>query len=462
MKEKVDILLAGGTVITVDRQRRIYRDGAVALRGADIVAVGKRVDLDGRYEARETRDCRNKLIMPGFVNSHLHFYHTMHRGLAPENLGGWLWSNYVHGKIATILTAEDEIYGGLVVLLETLKSGTTTFLEAGSYNPAAVIEGVSRIGMRGLMGRRSFDQAILGHGMLLEDTDTCLRENEKFLKAYRDGYNGGLIKACVDVVGLGRCTNRLYLESKKMADDYGTTLNLHLAGMTEEVTDTRMKTGYRPVENMYHIGALGSNVVLVHMVHVADREIRMLKETSTNVIHCPSTALKLNYELSSKGRFPEMLEHGVNVAIGSDAADCSNFADMIRTMYLAAVLPKDYRNDAGISCAEDAIEMATINGAKAIGMDGEIGSLEPGKKADVIVINMRRPEWCPNYSEVQNLVYSSSGDAVETVYINGRLIMENRRVLTVDENEVMDRCADLGTQVLARSGLQVPGKWPIL
>jgi 5-methylthioadenosine/S-adenosylhomocysteine deaminase len=462
MKDTVDTLLAGGTVITVDPQRRIYRDGAVALRGTSIVAVGKRAELVERYDARQMRDCRHKLVMPGFVNSHLHFYHTMHRGLAPENLGGWLWSNFVHGKVATILTAEDEIYGGLTVLLETLRSGTTTFLEAGSYNPAAVIEGVSRIGMRGLMGRRSFDQAILGHSMLLEDTDTCLRENEKFLKTYRDGYNGGLIKACVDVVGLGRCTDRLYRESKKMADEYGTTLNLHLAGMTEEVTDTRMKTGYRPVENMYHIGALGSNVCLVHMVHVADREIRMLKETSTNVIHCPSTALKLNYELSCKGRFPEMLEHGVNVAIGSDASDCSNYADMIRTMYLAAVLPKDYRNDAGISCAEDAIEMATINGAKAIGMDSEIGSLEPGKKADVIVIDMRRPEWYPNFSEVQNLVYSASGDAVETVYIDGRVIMENRKVLTVDEDEILDRCAVLGEQVLRRSGVEVPSRWPIL
>src|SRR5262245_39029466 len=248
---RADHLLAGGTVITVDPERRIFRDGAVAFRGSDIVAVGKRAELERTVEARTVTDCRRKLIMPGFVNSHLHFYHTMHRGLAPENLGGWLWSNFVHGKVATILTAEDEIYGGLTVLLETLRSGTTTFLEAGSYNPAAVIEGVSRIGMRGLMGRRSFDQAILGHAMLIEDTDTCLKENEKFLKTYRDGYNGGFIKACVDVVGLGRCTNRLYVESKKMADDYGTTLNLHLAGMLEEVTDTRMKTGYRPVENMY-------------------------------------------------------------------------------------------------------------------------------------------------------------------------------------------------------------------
>ena len=461
MTIKADYMLSGGTVMTVDPQRRIIRDGAVAFRGTDIVAIGKRVELEHTVDAGRIIDCKRKLIMPGFVNSHLHFYHTMHRGLAPEDSGGWLWSNYVHGKVATILTAEDEVYGGLTVLLETLKAGTTTFLEAGSYNPSVVIEAVSRIGMRGLMGRRSFDQSILGHGMLMESTETCIHENLNFLKKYRDGFNGGLLKACVDVVGLGRCTDKLYIESKKMADDYGTTMNLHLAAMTEEVTDTRMKTGNRPVENMYKIGALGSNVVLVHMVHVTDREIKMLAETQTNVIHCPSTALKLNYELSSKGRFPEMCECGVNVGIGSDAADCSNYADMIRTMYLAAALPKDYRNDAGISSAEGAIEMATINGAKAIGMEKEIGSLEVGKKADVIIINMHRPEWYPNYSEVQNLVYSATGDAVETVFIDGKLVMENRKVLTVDEDEILNRCAELGEQILIRGKLPVPGKWPI-
>jgi len=215
------------------------------------------------------------------------------------------------------------------------------------------------------------------------------------------------------------------------------------------------------VEHLHKLGVMGPNVVMVHMLHVADREIRLLAETKTNVIHCPTTALKLNYGLSSHGRFPEMLEHGVNVAIGTDASDCSNFADMIRTMYVAAALPKDYRNDAGISCAETAIEMATINGAKAIGMEKEIGSLEIGKKADVIVINMHRPEWYPNFSEVQNLVYSAAGDCVETVFVGGRMIMENRKVLTVDEDEILDRCAELGEQVLARSKIAVPGKWPI-
>jgi 5-methylthioadenosine/S-adenosylhomocysteine deaminase len=461
MATKVDVLLSGGTVVTVDKQRRIIRDGAVAIRGSDIIAVGKRENFEREFEARMVRDCKHKLIMPGLVNSHLHFYHTMHRGLAPEDAGGVLWSNYVHGKIATKLTAEDEIYGGLIILLETLKSGTTTFLEAGSYNPAAAIEGVSRIGMRGLMGRRSFDQAILGHSMLMEETETCLRENEKFLKTYRDGYNGGLLKACVDIVGQGRCTDRLYLESKKMADDYGTILNLHLAAVAEEVTATRANTGYRPVEHLYRLGILDSNVSLVHMVHVTDREVRMLAKTKANVIHCPSTALKLNYELSSKGRFPEMLEHGVNVGVGGDASDCSNFADMVRVMYLAAVLPKDYRNDPGISAAETAIEMATINGAKALGMADKIGSLEPGKRADVIILNMWSPEWIPNYSEVQNLVYSADGRSVETVYVNGRLIMENRKVLTVDENEVIARCMELSEKLLQRAGVGVPGRWPI-
>lgn len=462
MATKVDVLLAGGTVITVDEGRRIFRDGAVAIRGSDIVAVGKREAIEKEFEARQVRDCKHKLIMPGFVNSHLHFYHTMHRGLAPEDAGGVLWSNYVHKKVATKLTAEDEIYGGLIILLETLKSGTTTFLEAGSYNPAAAIEGVSRIGMRGLMGRRSFDQQILGHAMLMEDTDTCLRENEKFLKTYRDGYNGGLLKACVDIVGQGRCSDRLYVESKKMADDYGTILAFHLAAVTEEVTATRQLTGRRPVEHLHHLGVLDSNVVLTHMVHVADREIELLAQANASVIHCPTTALKLNYGLSSHGRFPEMLEHGVNVGVGGDASDCSNFADMIRVMYLAAVLPKDYRNDPGISAAETSIEMATINGARAMGMDKDIGSLEPGKRADVIVLNMWRPEWIPNYSEVQNLVYSADGRSVETVFVNGRLIMDHGKVLTVDEDEVIAKGMELGDKLLARTGVSVPSRWPIL
>jgi 5-methylthioadenosine/S-adenosylhomocysteine deaminase len=157
-----------------------------------------------------------------------------------------------------------------------------------------------------------------------------------------------------------------------------------------------------------------------------------------------------------------MVAAGVNVGVGGDASDCSNFADMIRVMYLAAVLPKDYRNDPGISYAETAIEMATINGAKALGMEKEIGSLEPGKRADVIVLSMWRPEWVPNYSEVQNLVYSADGRSVETVYVNGKLVMDGGKVLTVDENEVIGKCLELSDKLLQRTGVTVPGRWPVI
>ena len=464
MAEKVDYLLAGGTVITVDPERRIIRDGAVAIRGNRIAAVGKAADLEREYTADRAIDARRKIIMPGFVNAHIHFYHTIHRGLVPENLNGWPWSNFVHGNIATHLTPEDEIYSGLGILLETLKSGTTTVMEAGVYDPAIVIEKVSQIGMRGLMGRRCHDLGIFGQGKShrLEDTDTCIRENRKFLVKHKDGCNGGLIKACVDIAGSGRATDRLFIESKKMADEFGVTFHVHVAINPDEVTVTRLATGHRPVEHLYKLGVLGPNIAMVHMIGVLDWEIDMLAETGANVIHCPSTAIKLSYGLSTVARFPEMRAKGVNVAVGTDASDCSNYADMVRLMYLAAVLPKDYRYDAGAGSAGEAIEMATINGAKALGMEDEIGSLEVGKKADVILIGTKDPAWCPMHSEVQNLVYSATGDSVETVLIDGKIVMEDRAVKTVDEEEILEKLEELAVKMRAKSGLEFPEPWPIL
>jgi cytosine/adenosine deaminase-related metal-dependent hydrolase len=188
----------------------------------------------------------------------------------------------------------------------------------------------------------------------------------------------------------------------------------------------------------------------------------MLAETGANIIHCPSTAIKLSYGLSTVARFPEMRAKGVNVAIGTDASDCSNYADMVRLMYLAAVLPKDYRYDAGAGSAGDAIEMATINGAKALGMEDEIGSLEVGKKADVILIGTKDPAWCPMHSEVQNLVYSATGDSVETVFIDGKIVMEDRAVKTVDEEKILEKLEELAVKMRAKSGLEFPEPWPIL
>ena len=459
-KPKVDVLIENGTVVTVDPERRVIRNGAVAIAKNRIMDVGKASALRRKYEAKRTYDATMKLVTPGLINAHIHFYHHMHRGLSPETLAGMSWSDFVHRRVATIVSAEDEIWGGLGILVETLKTGVTTFLEAGSYNPGPVIEGVSRIGMRGLMGRRSFDMVSQGHNMLVESTRKCLSENEKFMKDYRGGV--GLVKPCVVLVGMGRCSDRLYLKSKEMAGRYRTILHMHQANMIENVQESLNLNGARPIEHLYNIGALGKNVALTHMIHVSSKEIGLLAETGTNVLHCPSTAMKISYGLSAFGKFPEMMEAGVNVAIGTDASDCSNFNDMVRLMYLAAATPKDYRYDPAAGSAEKAIEMATINGARAMNMEREIGSIEPGKKADISIFDMKRPDWVPLYNELQNFVYSAQGSSCESVMVDGKFVMENREVKSIDEMEIVERIGRRAKEVLKRSKVPLYSPWKFI
>jgi len=451
MTVQVDILIKNATILTVDKDRRVITDGAIVIEKDKIKDIGKSNELSKMYSATKVIDGTDRLVMPGLVNSHIHFYHHMHKGLSPENFEGLRWSNWVHSNIATVVNKEDEIWGGLAVLIETLRSGTTSVLEAGSYNPEDVIEGVAELGMRAVIGRRVFDQVALGHSSLVQSTEQCLKLNEKFVSKYKGGLADGRVTPHVNIVGAGRCTDRLIVESKKMADHYGVVLNLHLAASIWGLYDNLQRTGMRPVEQLYNLGVLGPNVVLVHMVHVSDQEIQMLKEHGVNVCYCPATALKLAYGLSIAGRFPEMLNAGVNVAIGTDTSDCANFEDMIRVMYLAAVLFKDFRGDANVMGAETAIEMATINGARALGMENEIGSLEKGKKADVVIVNMRGAEWIPLYNPIQNLVYSSSGNSVQTVIIDGRVVMEDWEIKTVDEEKVLAKCQELSEGILKRS-----------
>lgn len=456
-KQKVDLLIENGTILTVDPERRVIRDGAVAVVKNKIKDVGKASELRKKYEAKKTYDATFKLVTPGLINCHIHFYHHMHRGLSPEWMSAIPWSDFVHRKVATIVTPEDEIWGGLGILVETLKSGATTFLEAGSYHMDEVIEGIARIGMRGLMGRRSFDVVSLGHNMLVDSTKKCLSENERFMKKYRDGV--GLVKPCIVIVGMGRCSDDLYLKSKAMADKYNTVLHMHEAPMFEVVQESLFRYGERPIGHLYKLGVLGGNVVLVHMIHVNQDEVKMLARTKASVAHCPGTAFKLAYGFSTFARFPEMEAEGVNVAIGTDSSDCSNYNDMVRLMYLAAVTPKDYRYDAHAGSAENAIEMATINGARAMNMEKEIGSLEVGKKADIAIFDMKRPEWVPLYNEIQNFVYSAGGSSCESVIIDGKFVMENREVKTIDEMEIVDRLQHLAKRILKRTKIPVFSPW---
>ena len=266
----------------------------------------------------------------------------------------------------------------------------------------------------------------------------------------------------MNIVGLGRVSDTLIVKSKELADKYGTLLNMHQCAFPEEVESIRQRTGLTPIKHLERLGALGPNVVLVHMLHVTDEEIEILARTGTHVVHNPGTALKIVYGLSKGGQFPEMLGAGVNVALGTDAGDYANFVDLVCAMYLAALLFKDIRFDPRVMGAEVALEMATVRGARALGMEHEIGSLEPGKKADIVLFNADTPQWQPLYCEPYNLVYSASGDSADTVIVDGKIVMENREVKTIDEREVIARIKVLSRGVEARSGVTPPTRWPIV
>jgi len=458
----VDLMIEAGSIMTMDSTRRIIRDGAIAVKGDRIVAVDKRNALRDKYRAKRTIDGRSTVVTPGLVNSPIHFYHPMHRGMAPDTFDGNQWSNFVHAKVAPILTVEDEVWAAYIVLIEILKTGTTTYLAAGSYNPDAILEAIPKVGLRGFEGRRTFDYVHLGHQALAEPTEKCIEENARIMEKYKAGFANNLVRPCVNIVGLGRVTDKLIVKSKELADRYGAILNMHQCAFPEEVASIKERTGHTPIEHLDHLGVLGPNVVLVHMVHVSDREIEILARTGTHVIHNPGTALKIVYGMTQWGKFPEMMKSGVNVGVGTDAGDCANFMDIVRVMYLAATLYKDIRFDPQLMGAEVALEMATIHGARALGMEKEIGSLEPGKKADIVLFDADTPQWQPLYCEPYNLVYSASGDSADTVIIDGKIVMEKRQVRTINEREVIEKIKHLAKGVEKRSGVKPPTRWPIV
>ena len=458
-KQEVDLVLRGGTAITVDSERRVIRDAGIAVQGENIAFVGKAKEVSERYQGKLTLDCTDKVVIPGLINGHIHYSHHLSKGLIPDTLGPVIQANFTHSKVSPYLTEEDEIWGAQAILLETLKTGTTTFLEPGSFHPFATIQsGIQDIGIKGMMGRRASDLVSVGHTAMHESTDKILELQEKLLKEFS---GERLIRPCVTIVGMGRFTDRLVIESKKIADRYGVLLNMHEAAWLDLVNERRIKTGYRPVEYLEKLGVLDKNVVLAHMLYVTQKEVDILAKRGTKVVWCPSASLRTAYSLQF-GRYPEMLEAGIPVALGSDGSDCSNYHDMVRVMNLAAVLYKGLRCDPEIMGAEQALEMGTINGAMSLGLENEIGSLEAGKKADIVIFDATRADWRPLFNEVQNLIHSANGHSVESVIINGRMVVEKGKVLTVDEEEILAGLRQREEDLKARLEVGVISPWKFI
>ncbi len=446
----------------MNADRDIIRNGAVAVRGSTIVDVGKTSDLRARYKAARTIGGDRFVVTPGMVNTHIHITgEPLTRGYVPddtpfvENVFEWLCPLY------SLFDATEERTSGQLAAVEMLRSGTTSFLEAGTIRFLdEVIDGLVEVGIRGRVGRWVWDLPP-EPSVYRQSTDAAIKNLEHQLAAH-SSHADGRIAAWSILVGHTTASDPLWKAAKSLADEHGVGLSFHMSPALLDPDGFIAEFGQRPMVHLAEIGVLDRNVAITHAVRIDDTELDLLAESGTSVAHCPTTALKVSYGITQFGKFPEMVQRGVNVSIGTDGNNASNYSDLMRATYLVAGLFKDARVDPQMFPAEKAYEMATLGGARTMLLQDEIGALTPGRKADIVLHDTDRPEWRPLLNVINQLVWSADGRGVHTVLVDGKVVVEDGHCITIDEAKLWADAQQMGESITSRSGLPDKSKYPML
>jgi cytosine/adenosine deaminase-related metal-dependent hydrolase len=448
------VLIEGGIVVTMDPARRIIQQGAVLIERDAIVAVGKAEEIKERYPEAERIDARNSVILPGFIDTHVHLSEHIVRGVIPDDVPDWMagWLMPIYSS----LTPEDEYVSSLLAFIEMVKTGTTTFCEAGTcIHLDPVLRAMPEVGIRGILGKWTWDLPQAPQAMK-QTTDQALKLNEEMLKKVKRLGNEK-IAAWPLLLGMGTVSDDLMIGAKRLAEDYGVGI-----GMMHSSSIPSMETRNK-IERLHHfeeIGLLGRNLKLTHMVYLDEDEIDLLKKYEIKVSHCPTAAMKHCKGLSRYGKFPEMVERGICVSLGADSANGSDHLNMLRIMQLVASLYKDVHMKESIFPAESVLEMVTLRAAEALLMEKKVGSIEPGKKADLVLFDRDHPEWRPLLNLANTLVYSVSDRSIDSVFIGGRQVLKEGKLAGIDEQAIYAKAEDLSRKLLQRANLPVPSKWP--
>lgn len=424
-KQQVDLILTGHTLITMNPRQPLIAEGGIAIIGDTIVAVGAADDLLARYQGTMVLAEPHGLIMPGLVNVHTHAAMALFRGLADDlPLMQWL-QDYIFPVEAT-LTGELVCQGTLLSLCEMIRSGTTSFCDM--YLFAGDVAGAAaQSGMRAWIGEVLYDFPSPNYGALENGFDYTA----DLLARYRDH---PLITITLDPHSVYTCSPDLLTRLGTMARDEGALYVIHLSENEEEVRACREQYNCSPVEHLESLGLLGPQVVADHCVVVTEAEIALLAERRVKVAHCPESNLKL---ASGVAPVVRMLQAGITVGIGTDGSASNNDVDMFGEINTAAKIHKLVHMDPTVMDAATCLHAATMGGAAVLGAEKQIGSLESGKKADCIVLDLNQPHLTPMYHPVSHLVYAARGGDVLHSVINGRLVMHNRQILTLDEASIV-------------------------
>ena len=459
--QKADQILDHGYVITMDPQRNVYVDGAVVVIGEKIAAVGKREDILEKYQGR-IHDCKGGVVHPGLIDAHEHLCHHVTRGWEPDTFTVLdTWTKF-ESLIYPALTEKDEHIGVEFSTLEMVRNGTTAFSDTGSafFSMDNIIEPVNRVGIKGIIsnfGGNTFPPEL---AFLAKEPEEILRVMEENLKRY--GKNSGYrVRAGVQLCGMGDCSDPLVLGAKEIARRTDDVLYMHQCVSLDEMNLYRKLYGQTPIEHLDSLGVLDEKTTLVHMIHLTDEDIRRLAKTGTNVVHCPGASVKYGLGASSVGKFPEMAEAGITLALGTDSSTWSDALDIFQQIYLAATIHREARREQVPLHSYRAFEMATLGGAKAIGMADEIGSIEVGKSADLVIHTQDIPECCPAFDPFINLVYSSRSKSVRDVMVDGRWIVLDGHATQVDEERIMAQAREAAADLAKRTGYRIYTPWKL-
>lgn len=436
--ERVDLIVRGGTVVTMDAERRVIENGAVAVRGSVIEAVGTEDEILGRYEAPDVVDARGRVVIPGLINTHGHAAMSLFRGLADDlALMEWL-RNYIFPAEAKLVDEEFVRAGTRLACLEMMLGGTTTYVDM-YYFEHAVADETAKAGLRGVLGQTLIDFPAPDY----KTWDDAVGGVETFVKKWK-GHE--LITPAVAPHAPYTLSSEHLQVAKRLSDEHEVPLLIHVAETKAEVAQIQEKYGTTPILYLDSIGVLGPRLVAKHVVWPTDDELLLLKKHDVGVAHCPQSNMKL---ASGIAPVPKMLALKIPVGVATDGPASNNDLDLWEEIDTAAKLHKVATGDPTVVSAREAFAMATIEGARAVDMADRIGSLEKGKLADIVVVAVDAPHQTPRYDVYSHLVYATKASDVRTVIVNGRIVVDERKPTNLDPEAILAEARAYRDKILA-------------
>jgi len=446
-----------GTVVTMNPGREIIGDGAVVIAGETIAAVGGFAEMRAVHPDESVSGREGDLVLPGYVNGHQHLTgDRLIQSSIPDDLPPgeaiFSWVVPVHGEHGP----DDDELSATLTLAESLCNGITTTFEAGTVaHPDRVVAAAQTVGARVTVGTWGWD---IDEGSYAGPVDEVI-ERQRAALALADGSRAS---AWVSLVGHDLMSDELVVAASELASTRGVGLTFHLSPTSSDVDSYLARTGVRPVVHLAALGVLGPHVAIAHGVHLDSQEVALLVDHRAAVVSCPWAYLRLGQGVTREFRHLDLWREGGRLALGCDAENAGDMVDGIRTAALFAGLAKDAAVDPTIFGAHDALELLTIAGAEALGMSDQIGSLEAGKQADIVVHDRSRIEWIPQSPDpVLQLIWGSDGRSVRDVYVAGELVVADGRAQTVDVTALAEEAQNAGRSLRTRGGIKTTSRWPI-